>query len=235
MHERTERFRPTTLLSALAAAGIAIGGLGLPGPVRAQEVYVHAGVPGIGIGLGHRLGDRFGVRVEGSTLGTWKHNYDRDGINYDSRIKSDMLGLYLDAMVAGPFRVTGGVSFNNSRLRGTGTPTGAGTIRINNYTVPYGPGDSADFSAKFSSVAPYLGIGYGHHSESRGWGFIADLGVFFGRYKVNMNASPSVEARIGALGGSAQAEIEGERQRIQKDLDKYRVLPVAMIGATYRW
>lgn len=206
-----------------------------PSSAQAQEVYARGGVPGVALGLGHRLGERFGVRAEVSTIGTLNRDYRRDHIDFDGRLKSDMAGLYLDAMLVGAFRLTGGVSFNDSRWYGTARPDGTGTIRINNYTVPYGSGDSVDFRAKFSRVAPYIGIGWGHHAPQRGWSFLADLGVMIGRFSTSVEANPALQARINALGGNGQAEVDAERQKVQRDLDKYRVLPVLMIGAAYRW
>ncbi|MGE0313671.1 MAG: hypothetical protein AB7P21_18820 [Lautropia sp.] len=199
------------------------------------EIYAVAGFPGVGLGAGFGINDRLGLRAQYTTLGNPTRDVSESGIDYKGKLRSDMLGVYLDGFVSGGFRVTGGVSFNDLKVRGTGVPASAGSVTINGTTIAYGAGDSISLEATTPNVAPYLGIGYGHAPGSRGWSFSIDAGVHFSKFTAKLDASQGVRDRLTAAGRDAQAEIDAEQAKVQKEFDKLPVWPMLLIGIGYRF
>lgn len=105
--------------------------------------------------------------------------------------------------------------------------------------VTVGPNDKVDAQIRWPTIAPYLGIGWGHNigqHAKEGWGFIIDVGAYFGNPTVTYDIAPQTMARFNALtNGEGQAEIDRQKAIIQKQVDQYRVMPVAYIGVSYRW
>ncbi len=203
--------------------------------VSAQEIYGRGGFPGYGIGYAHALGASATVRAEATTLGRRNLSGERQGVDFDGAIKAEQRGVYGDWFPGdNGFRLTGGVSSNNIRFTGDARPSD-GTITINRTTVPFGPTDAYRVEVKYSPLSPYAGIGWGHHPSSSGWGFVADLGVHFGRLNATGAVSPSLFAKLMAAGVDAQAEVDEQTRRVQDELDRFRVLPVVSVGVSYRW
>ena len=219
----------TLLLAGALCAGIAT-------TAQAQEVYLRGGLPGVGLGYSQSLNPNWNLRGEFSTLGSQSGSGVREGINFDAKVKSDQAGLYGDWFpTGGSFRVSGGISSNDVRFTGTALPSSSGTITVNNTSVPFGPGDSYSVEVKLPSVTPYVGVGWGHRSDTKGWGFVADIGAYLGKFKATTTASQSVINKLNAAGVNAQAEIDAQNRKIQDNLDKLSVLPVLLVGVSYRW
>lgn len=226
---------PQRLARLVGTGLVLVAAAGWLSQAKAQEVYLKAGFPGVGLGLGQAINDTLNVRGEFSTAGSMSRSFKEGNVDYDGKFKSDMAGIYLDGFVAGNFRLTGGLSFNDVKASGTGVPTGSGSITINQTTIAYGPADNVSFSAKLPSVTPYLGIGWGHALGSTGWSFIADLGINIGKFKARVDASQSIVDKLTLAGRNAQADIDVEQQKLQDKFDKYSVWPVMMIGVAYRF
>lgn len=221
--------RTSHLALALALAATA-------GAVSAQEAYVRAGTTGLGIGYAHSIDSRWGVRGEFSTLGSIDRNGNTEGIDFTAKLKADQLAVYGDFFpMGGGFRLTAGLSSNSYKFSGTGNAASNGTITINNTTIPFGPGDSVNVEGKYSNMTPYLGIGYGHGNTGKGFGFVADLGAYIGKWTATTSVSPSVQAKLNAAGVNADNEIAAQNKKIQDNLDKLGVLPLVSVGVSYRW
>jgi hypothetical protein len=70
-----------------------------------------------------------------------------------------------------------------------------------------------------------LGIGYGHHPQAKGFGFIADLGVAYGIPEVSYTLSPTLIQRAGPA-MSQQIESEGLNE-LKSKVSPYRCIPCA--------
>lgn len=220
--------RPTLALAFALTA--------MTGAASAQEAYVRAGTTGLGIGYAHSIDGRWGVRGEFSTLGSIDRNGNTEGIDFTAKLKADQVAVYGDFFpMRGGFRLTAGLSSNRYTFSGVGNASGAGTITINTTTIPFGPADSVSVEGKYSSVTPYLGIGYGHGNTGKGFGFVADLGAYIGKWTSSTTVSPSVQAKLSAAGVNADAEIAAQNKKIQDNLDKIGVLPLVSVGVSYRW
>lgn len=206
------------------------------GAATAQSAYLRAGTTGVAVGYSHSIDSRWGVRGEFSTAGSIDRNGNQEGIDFNAKLKADQIAVYGDFFpMSGGFRLTAGLSSNNYKFSGVANSSTGGTITVNNTTIPFGPGDSFNVEGKYSSVTPYLGIGYGHGNTGKGFGFVADLGAYVGKWTSTSTVSPSVQAKLTAAGVNADNEIAAQNKKIQDNLDKLGVLPLVSVGVSYRW
>jgi hypothetical protein len=196
-------------------------------PVLAVELYGGGGTTGFELGLSQPLTAGVGLRVEGNTLSVTR-DFNTSGVDYDAKLKFRNAGLYLDAFVAGSFRLSGGALIGSRKIHGTARNVG-NTITLNGVTYTLGAGDTLDFDAKFPSVTPYLGIGWGHQAGSAGLGFYADLGVAIGKPDVKLSPSASLAAKVNS------ADLAAEQNNAQDKANDLRVFPVVKLGLRYRF
>jgi hypothetical protein len=196
----------------------------VPLAAASAEVYGGAGSTGAEIGMAQALGSAFTFRLEGNALSYHTH-FSASGIDYDARLKASNAGVYLDAVVAGGVRVTGGALLGSRSFSGTATSLG-NTVTINGVTYPVAPGDALGFDAKFPSVTPYLGLGWGHRAGA-GLQLYADAGVAYGRPKVTLTPSASLAAKVNP------ADVAAQHASVQDQADHYRAYPVLKIGLSY--
>jgi hypothetical protein len=194
-----------TFTAALAAAT----------SVHAFGVGVRAGTMGVGGDVGWRVAPTLSARLGYSAL-SWSKDVSTDAVSYDGKLKLSNLSGMLDFSPLGPFRLTGGLIYNDNKYDLRGTPSIGGSI---NGTVKSG-----------RSLAPYLGVGYGNVA-GMGVNFYADFGVIF-------QGSPraSLSADCGGLSGAAcaqvQAQAAAEQGRLEDKLKNFKYYPVANIGLT---
>ncbi len=195
-----------------------------PLAASSAEIYVGAGSTGGEIGVAQSLGDSFTIRLEGNAL-SYRTHFTADGIDYDARLKSGNAAAFLDGFVIGGVRITAGALIGSRKFHGTATSLGS-TVVIHGVSYPVGPGDALDFDAKFPSVTPYLGLGYGHRAGA-GLQLYADAGVAYGRPKVTLSPTASLAMKV------SPADLLAEQQSVQDKADHYRAYPVLKIGLSY--
>jgi len=192
--------------------------------VRAGEVYGGLGTTGFELGYAAKLAPHAGLRVDGEFLNL-KRTFDENGATYDTKLKFSVLGLYGDLFLGQVFRFTGGFVVGSRKVSGTGVASG-GTITINGTDYP-AAGESVQVEAKFPSVSPYLGLGFGHSQSSEGLGMYFDLGAVFGRPKLKLTPS------AGLLAAAGQDNVDAEQARLQDKMNKLRAYPVIKLGLNY--
>ena len=184
------------------------------GSVHAAGVGVRAGTTGVGADIAWSFAPTLSARIGYSAL-SWDRDVSTDTVHYDGKLKLGNLNTFIDFSPLGPFRLTGGLVFNNNKydLRGdAGGGSISGTVK---------PGKSA---------APYLGIGYGNVS-GMGVNFYADFGVMF-------QGSPkaSLSANCGSLSAGAcsslQSQAAAEQARLEDKLKDFKYYPVLNLGLT---
>lgn len=216
------------LALALAAASVAV-------PASAQSVYGGVGTTGLFVGLGHHYSDALGARAQVAWLPSVGRTFSEDAIDYTGDVRSTRGTAYGDwHPFGGVFRVSVGLSAGRSSGTFSGTPSFGTSLTIGDATVSVSPDDRLDVKAEFPSVMPYVGVGWGH-SAARGWGMHADVGVLVGSPKVTGTLSPTLRAKIVALGRDPDAELEREMQTVRDTAAKIPVLPVLSLGVSYRW
>jgi hypothetical protein len=186
------------------------------GAAHAAGVGVRVGTTGIGGDIAFGVAPTLSARV-GYSAGSLSHTTSTSSASYDGKLKLSNLNAFLDFSPLGPFRLTGGVIFNDNKYDATGRPNGA-------------PGS---FNAQVKSgnrAAPYLGVGYGNVS-GMGINFYADLGVMFmGSPKATINADCS-----GLSAGQCstlQSQATAEQARLEDELKRFKAYPVLNIGLT---
>jgi hypothetical protein len=210
---------------------LAAGFTALSAPIaQAHEVYGQVGTEGFGVGFSEPLGTRDNIRAEFNGF-TFSKGFDAGGLHYDGRANLYHGGLYLDffpAPASVPFRLTAGVLIGGDNIDATATsPTGTYEINGVNYSTL---GESIHARAKFPTVRPYLGIGFGHTPVAqKGFSAFFDAGVAFGRPKVDFDVPADIVAEAG------QENVDAEKQDLQNKADRFRFYPIVKVGVTYRF
>ena len=77
-------------------------------------------------------------------------------------------------------------------------------------------------------MLPYLGLGFGSPAHKGGLvGFLFDVGVGIGKPTLSLTST-------GAASNAAlQADLDAQRDKTQKDFDKFKVYPVVSIGLAF--
>jgi hypothetical protein len=197
--------------------------------VQAQEVYVGAGLFGAQVGYAHALTPTVNLRADYMTLGNRSSTSNKSGTDYQSKLDWSRTALLVDwfPSASSSFRLTGGATFNKITYDMTAAAAGQ-TVDINGTSYTLGANDSMNIQIKMPRTTPYVGVGWGHQSSQKGWGFHADLGVSVGQFKVT-------ETRTGALVNVNQTDVDKELADVRDSVSRLRVLPQVTIGASYRF
>ncbi|WP_408481578.1 hypothetical protein [Paraburkholderia graminis] len=215
--------------AALAAVAAMAGLVALTNTAHAQEIYVHGGTLGGGIGAALPLNSWTGVHAEFEGLG-FSHSVNVNENEYDGHLKLLQGGLYLDVFPfrSSGFRLTAGALINDDELSAHAVPNAQGNYKIGDDYVPaVGPAPSA--TVTLPRVMPYVGIGYGHKPVSKGFGLTFDVGVAYGRPRTHYNV-PAIYSMF-----TTQANIDEQEQKINDKVERYKLYPVVQLGVSYRF
>ncbi|MCP5382362.1 MAG: hypothetical protein H6912_08320 [Kordiimonadaceae bacterium] len=154
--------------------------------------------------------------------------------DYDMDLKLNSYTAFADWFITdSSFRITAGAFVNENGLTGTSLPSNTYDIGDNTYTSA----DVGILTAKvdFTSVAPYVGIGWGNPlADDSDWSFMVDLGVVFaGKPRLDINSTGGLLSNDPLL----QADIaQAEQDFRDTDEIKYlRYYPVISVGLNYRF
>lgn len=207
------------------AAALTLG-LGATAPAQAQELYLKAGLPGVGIGFAQPLGPHLGVRADFITLGDRDERRNEEGIDYDAKLKANRAALLVDLFpFAGSFRVSAGATAAKYQLDLLATGAG-GTLTIGNTTYTTTANDRFAVQVKMPSSMPYLGIGWGHQSNS-GLRFSFDVGAAFGKAKLSYQLTGPVANQV------SQQDIDAELAELRDGVAKIKAIPQVSFGIGY--
>lgn len=186
-------------LRSLAASLLAFGLIPLSGPLQAQSVYAKAGFLGAGIGYSQGISPALTLRADITTIGSYQRNGHSSDFDYRAKLHSNQASGYLDWFpFDSGFRLTAGLIARDLKATANARPNTAGEITIGDTSVTYGANDHADARIRFPSVAPYVGLGWGHNVGQRtqpGWG---------------------LRRRPGRRLRQAQGDFQRERQPVQR-------------------
>jgi len=224
----------------------------LAAPAQANEFYVKAGIMGAGVGYSHSISNKFALRAEVTTLGTIKRvgSIKRDShlnapligkqdghysLKYKATLQSNQFGIYGDWFpFDNGFRVSSGVQLRNQQVRAKGRINGYWDNKTGQREVANG---WIKGRVKFPTVAPYLGIGWGggsHVTDQKGFGFVFDLGVSFGRPKTSLTVDPKLQNH-GLVGSVVEKELARDRKKLHNLAGKLKILPQVYVGVSYRF
>lgn len=200
-------------------------------------IHAQAGTLGFfGIDAGYRFNNNLHARL-GFNVGGFGTTYQNSGIDYDANLNLSNIHLLGDYYpFGGGLRLTGGFIIQNNRLTGTAKPGNNNlTYNVNGINYPVAAVGQINASAAFgSSVAPYLGIGFGT-PISPGLGFNFDLGVMFpGSPTVSLtNPNPDPAFQASPAYQVFQQDLQAQQDKTNKDISGFSVYPVLSIGLSY--
>ncbi len=211
------------LLAALVANTYALAG----------EIYGGIGGNlGYGVNIGYAQAYSPTVTLRGDFAGglTLARDGSREGVNFAGKFTNNRVGVFADWFPSsGGFRLTGGITFNDTQFALKSNSTSNASATINGKTVNMN-GRYYNVDVKFPAVTPFIGIGYGHHTkDQKGLGFFTDLGFAIGKFKAESNTD------LVSAGLVTQADINAQNQKLNDSLSKLSVLPSFSIGLRYNF
>jgi len=168
---------------------------------------------------------------------------------YDASLKNRQVGLYADWFpFGGKFHLTAGLSSRKQDADVEARFKNPRSVEVGGVPVAnIDANDRVKADLKWSSVAPYLGLGFGHSTVQRaGFGFVTEIGVTLGAPKVQLSISDSLRSKVDAVtsvsvpgnpwsGITTDEAIEKQRRELADDVSKIKVFPHLYIGLAYRF
>lgn len=199
---------------------------------HAGEVYVGVGFPLVQIGYAHSVNQQLGLRADIGTSGSFNKNGQEEGIDYKGKVNLHRAAVFADYFpFSGGFRLTGGLTFNNTELKLNSNLMPGQQVEIGDQTITTNGSEYLNVQVKMPTVMPYVGIGWGHQAREAGWGFVADLGVSVGKAKVSYDTN-LIEKSGGVV---SQQDIDKEISELRDGVAKVRFLPQVTLGVSYRF
>ena len=192
------------------------------------SLYTQVGTEGVGLGVGTHLTDKLGARAEINGF-SMSRSVGIESNTYQAKAELKSAAGYFDLFPfeKSSFRLTTGVVFNDSSLHGNATGS---NVNINGTSYSVGAGESLNGRIKLASVAPYLGIGFGHEQQDKaGFSVFGDVGAYYANPKAELNATPGLASAIGA------ANLAAEQAKLQSYADRLKFYPVVKVGVAYRF
>lgn len=226
------RVSPVSALQPLKSGLLALACVGAPAAALAGEAYVKVGLPGVVIGYAQSVNEQLGLRIDAGTTGNLARDRTESGVPYRATAKYNRVGLFGDYRpFGGRFRLTAGLTVNEATLRLDSRFDGVTPVTINETTLTPSATDFFRARVKIPRLTPYFGIGWGHHPQDAGLGFVADLGVSIGKAKVTVDQN-LVENYPGLI---SQADVDAETRQLKDEVGKVRILPHVAVGMSYRY
>jgi hypothetical protein len=201
--------------------------LAFPPAVSAQGFALGARAGTLGFGAEAALSLSENLVARGG-LGSFIIDYEGefDGVDYTVTPPSLTATLGLDFYPTGStFRLMAGLLLRSGDFEmESGDLAQAGGVDIGDET--YTESGTLEGALSTNSTAPFLGLGFGHHTRG-GFGFFLDLGVaFVGDPKVTMEG----KGAIASVPGFRQ-ELDKEVQQIEDDAGSYlKYWPILSLG-----
>ena len=219
----------------LAALTCAIFSLSVANSALAQgSIVAKVGTLGAGLEYVHPISPKIAVGLGINGL-SYDETIEESNISYDAELNMQTFSLLGDFHPwSNGFRISAGVMSNGNEFDLVGTPSGSETVEVNG--KEYNSDEVGSLTARmdFESVAPYIGIGWGHAPLSgKGWGFDADLGVLL---QGEPNASLFVTcgpALSASECSTLESDAAAEEISFKSDSKEFDTLPVISLGVSY--
>ena len=213
--------------SRLALHLVAATSLVAMGAAHADALHSSPGLAGTMVGYAKPLGPNLTLRADLVSSSGLAREAIEEGVSYTGHIKSERGALFMDWYVVGNMRLTGGMTFNRTRvdLR-AGAYGGAPMLG----DVPYSTAssDRVDVALRAPYTLPYFGVGYGQYSAS-GSAFLFDIGGSFGR--ASLSDAPSGPS----LAATSQTALDQELVQLRDGIGRVRFMPQVSLGMSLRF
>jgi hypothetical protein len=195
------------------------------------SIGLRVGTLGVGLELSHLFGDHIGARIGGNMF-SLNRNQTQGDLAYEVKAKLQSFTGLLDWYPArrGAFHISAGAISSPLSLDGVGVPAADGSFKFNRTTYTSSQVGILTATAKYPSVLPYVGIGFGTPaSKSHGVGLLLDVGAAIGKSTVQIQSSNA--ANVPGM----QANLNVEQNKAQDTANKIPVWPAVSLGLTYRF
>ena len=197
---------------------------------------LRGGTLGFGGDLDFRINDSLNARVGYAGFNTSRSVSDTQ-VHYDGSLKLSNASALVDwSPFGGKFRLTVGAIVSSTKIVASGAPAAGGKYTFNGNT--YSRTDVGAVTGRFevgSSVAPYVGLGFGNVVFGNGhWSFLFDVGTLYaGTPTISVNATcKSADASVCA---QLLADVNAEQAKLSRDLTVLKWYPVVTFGFGYRF
>ncbi len=199
----------------------------LPHALDAQNIAIGGRAGTLGFGAEAALGLSDNISLRGG-LGSFIFEFDGDfdEVEYTVSPPSMTATLGVDFYpMGGSFRLMGGLMFRDGDFNlDSSDISEAGSIELGE--TEYTEAGTLHGTLATKSTAPFLGIGFGNHTQG-GFGFFLDLGVaFVGEADVTLEAKGPLASVPGV-----QQDLDLEAQNIKDDAGQYlKYWPILNLG-----
>ncbi len=197
-------------------------------------VYGTAGTLGFGGGIAASFTNQFGARVGYTTYEYSISDLEESDLRFDGEAEIGGAQAFLDwHPFGGAFRLSAG-AVENASLTARAKPVSS-TYTLNGVTYSADDVGETTGTAKYDTISPYVGLGFGHPLSLDGrLAFTADIGVILtGSPKVELNAKCAVPNAM--LCSQIEADALAEQAELQKEADELEYWPLLSLGLSYRF
>lgn len=224
-------------MNKLSTIGAAILLLTGSGNVMAAQgdvgIGVKAGTLGAGVEVIYGLQDYLVLRG-GINYITFDFDSTVSEIDYNMEPEFKNVTMLVDwHPFSGAFRLTGGFSLNDNKVNLDGT--------VDRDQIPSQYSQYAYLTdlvhiqgtVDFNSFTPYAGIGWSSSPGGSGWSMSCDLGILFQGAASVSDLNVVTDIDYNGYQAEVNDYLEGQKNEIQDELDKYEYYPVASIMLNY--
>jgi uncharacterized protein YciU (UPF0263 family) len=230
----------------MLVAGVLLGGLAwMPIESAGQEVDyqplsigVDTGTLGLGVGVGWRFSDHFGIRggvnymkLENDAEDTGDVEIEGD-FDAEIRLLGAPVGIDFYPWREKSVRLTAGVLLNRNHFKVDSNPTQPGTeIELNGNTYDvFNDLGGASLEVDHLEAAPYLSIGGNFYFDrAKHWSLFVEVGVAY-------IGSAEAEIQTGFIvpsGSQLETDIAGEEARLEDKMEDYQLYPIVKVGVNF--
>jgi outer membrane receptor protein involved in Fe transport len=224
------KFAARPLIEVLAATWLSLAAASAFG----QAIAVKAGTDGAGLELEYGISAHFGARLQIDGASISRH-LNKTSVDYDARLKFSNVQALIDwHPLAGAWRLSTGLVYNNNKVDLTATPSG-GTFTINGNTYPAASVGSLQGTLDFTKVNPYFGTGWGISPRGHGLFGSIDLGVQWQPNHVSLSATCGAAIQGTPACSQLATDVVAEQAKLQQQTHFLRAWPVIQLGIGWRF
>lgn len=219
-----------TPLSLVAALALSTAAASTATADDSFTLGLMAGTTGVGVEGSWRFHNRFSITANYAGGLDYSGDYDTDDIDYSGDISLQAGMLKVDYYpFAGRFFLTAGAALPDMTATVTGRARNGQSFELNDNI--YSADEIGTLNGEVviaDTVQPYLGMGW-RSSNTEGFGFFSELGVFTTDVDVQLSTSRGLEN----IDPVFHADLREEERQLREDADSLRVYPVATLGISY--
>ncbi len=222
---------------------IAVFGIALGSPAQADDgsarlrAEMTVGTAASGAEIDYPIAPGIGVRAE-ATLFPRNPGISSDTMGDFGKVKLQSGSALADVFpFKSGFHISGGVRFFSSKVSAVAKPLAGATYTINGKIYSASQVGMLAANTNLTSIAPIVTIGYAARFSKRLVFGIEAGALLRGGIKANPLAitGPCTSATPSAFCGTIMADLEAERQGLNRDMSRSKVYPLVQLKLRYRF